>query len=180
MPAYQFRPMTTGDLPMVRGWLRVPAVAEWWGDPDEQFDLVSGDMNEPAMDQYIVSCMAFTSEVATGSRHENAATQKDSAAFGYIQCYRLTDWNIGFGEQPQDTRGIDQMIGIPEMIGCGHGSGFIREFTDNLLATGTPRVVVDPDPENSRAIRAYEKAGFAKDRLVDTPDGIALLMVRDA
>ena len=40
--------------------------------------------------------------------------------------------------------------------------------------------MTDPDPANARAIRAYEKAGFRKDRLVDTPDGRALLMVRDA
>jgi aminoglycoside 6'-N-acetyltransferase len=39
-------------------------------------------------------------------------------------------------------------------------------------------VVIDPDPTNARAIRAYEKAGFVKDRFVDTPDGPALLMVR--
>jgi aminoglycoside 6'-N-acetyltransferase len=40
-------------------------------------------------------------------------------------------------------------------------------------------VVTDPDPENARAIRAYEKAGFEKRGLVETPDGRALLMVRD-
>ncbi|TKW78599.1 MAG: GNAT family N-acetyltransferase, partial [Bradyrhizobium icense] len=38
----------------------------------------------------------------------------------------------------------------------------------------------DPDPENPRAIRAYEKAGFEKAGLVDTPDGTSLLMVRNA
>jgi aminoglycoside 6'-N-acetyltransferase len=38
-------------------------------------------------------------------------------------------------------------------------------------------VVIDPDPANARAIRAYEKAGFSKDRVVDTPDGPAMLMV---
>jgi aminoglycoside 6'-N-acetyltransferase len=41
-------------------------------------------------------------------------------------------------------------------------------------------VVTDPDPANARAVRAYEKAGFEKARLVDTPDGRALLMVHDA
>ncbi len=66
------------------------------------------------------------------------------------------------------------------MIGRGHGSAFIRAFVDDRLAQGAPRIVTDPDPENPRAIRAYEKAGFEKVRLVDTPDGIALLMVRDA
>jgi aminoglycoside 6'-N-acetyltransferase len=66
------------------------------------------------------------------------------------------------------------------MLDCGHGSGFIRSFVDRLLTEGTPRVVTDPDPANARAIRACEKAGFLKDRVVDTSDGPALLMVRNA
>ena len=152
--------MSAEDLPLVRDWLRRPHVREWWGDPDEQFGLVSGDMHEPAMDQYIVS------------------TQEQP--FGYLQSYRLTDWNICFGPQPEATRGIDQMIGEPEMVGRGHGSGFLRAFIEDLISSGTPRVVVDPDPENTRAIRAYEKAGFVRDKLVDTPDGVSLLMVLDA
>jgi aminoglycoside 6'-N-acetyltransferase len=65
------------------------------------------------------------------------------------------------------------------MIGRGHGSAFIRSFADDRLRSGVPRMVTDPDPANPRAIRAYEKAGFVRDRLVDTPDGTALLMVRD-
>jgi aminoglycoside 6'-N-acetyltransferase len=157
---YQFRPMSVDDLPLIRAWLVRPHVREWWGDRDEQFGLVSGDMNEPAMDQYIVSF--------------------EDQPFGYLQCYRLTDWNICFGPQPEATRGIDQMIGEPQMVAQGHGSGFIRAFIEGLLSSGTPRVVVDPAPANARAIRAYEKAGFVRDRLVDTPDGISLLMVRDA
>jgi aminoglycoside 6'-N-acetyltransferase len=64
------------------------------------------------------------------------------------------------------------------MLGHGHGSSFVRGFAGNLLASGTPRVVTDPDPANPRAIRAYEKAGFCRDRIVETPDGPALLMVR--
>ena len=157
---YEFRPMTATDLPLVKRWLRMPHVAEWWGVPDEQFDLVSGDLTHPAMDQYIV---------ATNDR-----------PFGYIQCYRMTEWNLGFGPQPEGARGIDQMIGEPDMIERGHGSAFIRAFIEALLADGVPRVVTDPDPTNGRAIRCYEKAGFARDRLVDTPDGVALLMIRNA
>ena len=74
---------------------------------------------------------------------------------------------------------IDQFIGEPDMVDHGHGSALIRRFVDNLLETGTPRVVTDPDPANARAIRAYENAGFCKDRLVETPDGTALFMVRN-
>jgi len=53
--AYVFRPMTTADLTLIRRWLGLPHVRKWWGDPDEQYALVSGDLDEPAMDQYIVS-----------------------------------------------------------------------------------------------------------------------------
>ena len=157
---YAFRPMTAADLPLIRRWLAEPHVREWWGDPAEQYDLVRGDLDEPAMDQFVVST--------------------DGTDFAYIQCYDLTAWNSGFGNQPKGTRGIDQFIGEPGMIACGHGSALIRAFIDDRLAGGTPRIVTDPDPQNHRAVRAYEKAGFQRSHAVETPDGSALLMVRDA
>jgi len=159
-PDYVFRPMTAADLPLIRYWLVLPHVMEWWGDPEEQYVLVSGDLDEPAMDQYIFSTAGNS--------------------LGYLQCYDLTEWNTGFGPQPAGTRGIDLFIGEPNMIGRGHGSALIRCFVDNLLQKGAPRIVTDPDPANSRALRAYEKAGFVIDRTVTTPDGPALLMVRSA
>jgi aminoglycoside 6'-N-acetyltransferase len=104
----------------------------------------------------------------------------DGRPFAYIQCYRLSAWNQGFGNHPLATRGIDQFIGEPDLLGRGHGSQFIQQFVHETLRNGTPRVVTDPDPANGRAVRAYEKARFVRDRLVETPDGTALLMVRDA
>ena len=86
---------------------------------------------------------------------------------------------FGFGQHPAGTRGIDLFIGEPDMIELGHGSALIRAFVDDRLRQGAPRMVTDPDPANLRAVRAYEKAGFEKDRMVDTPDGPALLMVRN-
>ena len=158
-PTYVFHPLASGDLPLIRTWLETPQVVRWWGRPDEQYALVSGDLDHPDMDQFIV---------VLGDH-----------PFGYIQCYALSTWNQGFGEQPARTRGIDQFIGEPELIGRGHGSGFIRQFTEAVLTSGIPRVVTDPDPDNGRAVRAYAKAGFQSDRVVDTPDGPALLMVRN-
>jgi aminoglycoside 6'-N-acetyltransferase len=78
---YAFRPMTSADLPLIRQWLAQPHVREWWGDPEEQYVLVSGDLDEPAMDQYVIS---------TGG-----------IDFGYVQCYDLTAWNSGFGTHPE-------------------------------------------------------------------------------
>jgi aminoglycoside 6'-N-acetyltransferase len=159
MPDYIFRPLSPGDLALIRRWLDTPEVVRWWGQPDQQYALVSGDLDHPDMDQFIVS---------NGER-----------SIGYIQCYALSTWNEGFGVQPPKTRGIDQFIGEPDMIGRGHGPGFIRQFVDALLRSGIPRIVTDPAPDNVCAIRAYAKAGFQSDRVVDTPDGPALLMVRD-
>jgi aminoglycoside 6'-N-acetyltransferase len=158
-PVYAFQPMTPHHLPMIRRWLETPEVMRWWGQPDEQYVLVSGDLDHPEMDQFIVA--------------------KDDRPFGYIQCYALRTWNQWFGPQPEAARGIDQFIGEPDMIGCGHGSGFIRQFADGLLASGIPRIVTDPDPDNARAVRAYNKAGFEHDRIVETTDGPVLLMVRN-
>src|SRR5580704_8500528 len=123
-PVYLFHPMTSDHLPVIRRWLETPEVARWWGAPDEQYALVSGDLDHPDMEQFMV---------ALGDQ-----------PFGYLQCYALSTWNQGFGAQPPKTRGIDQFIGISDMIGRGHGSGFIRQFADRLLLSGIPRLVTDP------------------------------------
>jgi aminoglycoside 6'-N-acetyltransferase len=160
MVTYAFRPMSAADLPTIQRWLKTPHVSQWWHDPSEQLALVSADLDHPDMTQFIVLA--------------------DEREFAYLQCYNLGAWATGFGPQPEGTRGLDQFIGEADMLDRGHGSAFIRTFADRLFAAGTPRVVTDPDPANARAIRAYEKAGFGRDRMVDTPDGPALLMVRDS
>ncbi len=155
---YQFRPMTHDDLPTIKRWLAEPHVIEWWGDPGEQLELVTEDLDEPAMRQFIVA--------------------HDGEPFGYIQAYDLQSWpDPAFAMHPIGTQAIDQFIGKPGMIDRGHGSAFIRLFIDRLTAEGAPRVITDPDPNNPRAVRAYEKAGFIKQGIVQTRDGPALLMV---
>jgi aminoglycoside 6'-N-acetyltransferase len=54
-PDYVFRPMTSGDLPLIRRWLEAPEVMRWWGQPFEQYALMSGDLDHPDMDQFIVT-----------------------------------------------------------------------------------------------------------------------------
>jgi aminoglycoside 6'-N-acetyltransferase len=158
---YRFQPMTAHDLTLVRRWLKTTHVREWWTDAPEELTLASDDPDDPVKEQYIVVI--------------------DDRPFAYLQCYdHSTCADNGLGPHPAGTRGIDQFIGEADLVGCGHGSAFIRAFSDRLLAAGTPRVITDPNPANARAIRAYEKAGFHKQHEVDTPDGRALLMVRNA
>jgi aminoglycoside 6'-N-acetyltransferase len=155
---YRFRPMAADDLPLVRRWLATVHVRDWWADPPEEFTF---DGDDPVVDQFIVVT--------------------DDHPFAYLQCYHQGACpDNGLGQHPAGTRGIDQFISEAGMVGCGHGSAFIRAFTDELLAAGTPCIITDPKAANARAVRAYEKAGFLKQREVDTPDGRALLMVRNA
>ena len=153
--------MTAADLPLLHRWLNEPHVVQWWGEPAAQFDLVSGDLADPAVEQFIV--------------------MKNETPFAYLQCYDPEAWAVTWiGAQPRNSRCIDQFIGEVDMVGRGHGSSFIRAFVDDLLLKGIPRILTDPAPDNERAIRAYEKAGFRREHMVETPGGAALLMVRDA
>ena len=138
-PPYVFRPMTTADLPLVQRWLLEPHVAEWWHDP-ETFEFVSGDLDHPPWAQFIVAL--------------------DGRPFAYLQCYRMSDWDTGFGPQPEGTRGIDQFIGEADMMGRGHGSAFVTAFVEELLRMAHRESCSIPSQRIARAIRAYEKAGF--------------------
>ena len=89
---------------------------------------------------------------------------------GYLQCSEL---------EPR-VRGIDQFIGEPDLVGRGHGSTFIRLFCDRLFdAHSADAITTDPDPRNTRAVRAYAKAGFQPVGPRSEPWGNVLLMRRE-
>ena len=74
------------------------------------------------------------------------------------------------------ARAIDAFIGEPAMIGRGHGAAFLRQLAMSLVADGAPLIAIDPAADNCRARASYSKAGFGGDRVVETPEGSAVLM----
>lgn len=162
---YSFRRMTEADLPLLETWLQTPEWRLWWGDPDEELATLAADLHEPGMRLWIVS---------------HGAESNGGGPFAFLQDYDVHAWpDHPYRELPRGTRGIDQSIGRAEMIGCGHGSAFIARHVMRLFDEGAPCVVTDPDPENRRAIRAYEKAGFTfyRDAPLHTPWGVVQLML---
>jgi aminoglycoside 6'-N-acetyltransferase len=158
--AYTFRLALREDLPLLRAWLRTPEVVRWWGDPVEQSALLQADMREPRMVMHIV---AFAGR-----------------AFGYVQDYAIHVWpQPRFEHLPHGSRAIDAFIGEPDMIGKGHGSIFLRLAAQRLRAAGAPVVAIDPTVDNVRARRAYARAGFRGDTIVETAAGPAILMTFD-
>ena len=65
------------------------------------------------------------------------------------------------------------------MIDRGHGSAFIRAFVDQLLAPARRASSPIPIPPMRARSAPMRRPDFASDRMVDTPDGPALLMVRN-
>ena len=65
-------------------------------------------------------------------------------------------------------------------LGRGLGTRMVKAFVALLFADpAVTRIQTDPAPDNLRAIRCYEKAGFRPLGDIATPDGPALLMVQD-
>src|SRR4051812_40727329 len=153
--AYSFRPVARDDLAMLHRWLETSDVRRWWDDPAVLDEIFA----EPRVTMWIVSL--------------------NGRPFAYMQDYSPHDWpQHHFAFLPFGARGIDQFIGEPDMIGRGHGSSFIRQHVDRLFADGAPAVGTDPDPQNTRAIRAYQKAGFVIGKTRNTEWGRSVLMVR--
>jgi aminoglycoside 6'-N-acetyltransferase len=149
LPAFEFRALSTADLPLMRRWLDSPHVREWWGEPETELgyirDMIEGrDTTRPFL-------------FSVGGR-----------SAGYIQY-----WFVGhhqnetwiadhpwLAELPTDAVGVDLSIGEPDLLAQGIGSAVLRLFTERLVAEGHRTIIIDPDPANGRAVRAYEKAGY--------------------
>jgi aminoglycoside 6'-N-acetyltransferase len=160
MPAYAFRPVMPADLPLLREWRSRPHWTEWWGPAEADDRFFEGAIADPHTSAWIV--------------------EHDGRAFAYAQDYDPHAWpGHHFAHLPPGARGIDQSIGDPALLGRGHGSAFVRVHCERLFAAGVPAIGTDPHPDNVRAIRAYEKAGFAvASGPLDTEWGRALLMER--
>ncbi|MEJ8574985.1 GNAT family N-acetyltransferase [Microbaculum marinum] len=157
---YGFRPVTAGDLALLRGWLQAPHFAEWWGQPDGVCEFEAA-----------IACPAT----------EPMIVELDGRPIAYLQCYdpHLEDGHP-YRDQPRGTLGFDLSIGPAGLVGRGHGSAMLRQAVETRFASGMRRAVIDPNPGNSRAIAAYRKAGFRTLERRSTTYGEVLLMAQDA
>ena len=155
---YRFREMTADDLPLLADWLVQPHLVQWWGNPAEQLALITEDLADPLMDQRIV--------------------EWQGRAIGYVQHYPCHAWGAPHLEHfPQGTLALDTFVGDPAELGKGHGTAFLRQRALELVAQGAPAVVIDPDPGNERAVRAYRRAGFVGTLVATDLDGEPALVL---
>lgn len=135
---YNFRKVTLDDLPLLAAWQSMPHVRKWWG-AEKTYD--AAELADPRVARWIVS---------TAER-----------AFAFMQDYAVHGWeDHHFAGLPKGSRGIDQYIGDPEMVGIGHGTAFIGVRMRALFDAGVLVIATDPHPANERAIAVYRKLGF--------------------
>jgi RimJ/RimL family protein N-acetyltransferase len=159
-----FEPVTAGHYALLAHWLEQPHMRQWWGDPEEELaqirDMVEGrDRTRPFLILF------------------------DAAPVGYIQYWHIGDWQLPawleshpwLAELPADAIGVDLSIGDPALLSRGIGSAALHLFATRLREKGHKTIIIDPDPANLRAVRAYEKAGF---RVIESLRGHAELLMR--
>lgn len=134
---FRFRPLAADDFPLLVEWLSKEHVKQWWDDGDDTLEKVARNYGE---EEALLERFILVGSYESGEK-----------PIGYFQYYLIPDGSIG----------IDQFIGEEEYINRGVGTKAIRMFVEMIRRERNPTsIILDPSPENKRAIRCYEKAGF--------------------
>jgi len=155
----EFSPLGRGDLELLWEWHHRDHVARWF------LPWIPRD-HDAAIADWIDMI-----EGRDSARGHIVLVDGDKA--GFIQGYRLADEpdvakRLDLGEE---AVGADILIAEPGLTGRGLGPRVLARFYLGMLEeTGLDLAVIDPEVENLRAIRAYEKAGFRFFR--ELPDDI--------
>jgi aminoglycoside 6'-N-acetyltransferase len=159
------RRVELGDVPVLARWLSDPRVLEHYGGRDKP-------LNEAGVRAHYFQRRR---DRVTGRFYEYhpCIVELDGRPIGFVQFYRWPASEIvALGYSPVErTYGIDLFLGEPELWGKGSGTRVVEIVRDHLIEKREARrVVLDPGTENTRAIRAYEKAGFRKIRVMSSQE----------
>lgn len=137
-----------------------PLIFEWQDEDDEEIDFFDAETQGDLL-------RLFQDRRAEG-REVCCVVEHNGRPLGYVQFYPSLFWFELNGDVPDERPwGIDVFIGDPADRDRGLGSRLVREVALYLLREReATRVIIDPETDNLRAIRSYEKAGFRRTRLL--------------
>lgn len=167
--------LTPADLPAMHRWLNNPEVARWYGVGDDNHGY-------PTMDEVIAQ---YEAKVAPNAKTDAFIVHLDGRPAGYIQCYRVGDYPDYAKEldEDPDAWAIDIFIGENDVRERGIGSRAIERLVEDWIFSqpGVTTCFICPNPENERAVRAYEKAGFrhVKTAWIESERAYQYVMRRD-
>jgi aminoglycoside 6'-N-acetyltransferase len=168
-----FRGLVEDDLARMHHWLNQGEVLRWWGDVPVPMSHTVAEYEPRLHGKGDVLSLIVT---------------YDASPVGFVQRYYPRDHPDYWAKQhlPEDAAGIDLFIGEPMYQHQGFGPLMIRRALRSVVFAdpATNLCIIDPEPANTIAIRAYEKAGFTYVKTIGPPEHIepAYLMTlhRDA
>lgn len=160
-----FLPVQPEHYPLLRRWLNASHMREWWGEPEQELgyirDMVEGrDSTRPFLIVLDGEPVGYIQYWFIG-HHQNEQWVKDNP------------WLM---ELPSEAVGVDLSIGEPHRLSQGIGSAALAAFVRMLRKLGHGTIIIDPDPDNARAVRAYKNAGFRPvPHLEGRTDGVLIM-----
>ena len=139
------------DVDLLYAWLGDPDVQRWYSEGEHSLEHYRRHFGpEPGIHRFI--------------------TEIDGNPVGYIQAYRLAD-EEEYADQiglDGEVVSLDMLIGDADWRGSGWGAVVLHATLDQIVfgQMQAKTACMNPDPENERAVKAYEKAGFRGDRVV--------------
>jgi aminoglycoside 6'-N-acetyltransferase len=126
----RLRPMEQTDVEPIWQMINQPAVRQWWGNETRQ-DVIEY-LSDPEVEVWVI--------------------EHGGQFLGMIQCYE---------ENTPDFRHAGMDISLnPEFHGKGYGVEALRLVAKYLFDRGHHRLIIDPDFNNERAVKAYAKIGY--------------------
>jgi aminoglycoside 6'-N-acetyltransferase len=154
MGLVSFRALDRSDFPLLQRWLSAPHVDVWWHEP----------LNLRRLEQ------KYGPRIDGIEKTHVFIIEHKDRPIGWIQWYRWSNYPDHAAQlmAERGAVGIDLAIGEVSSIGIGLGPIAIREFILTVVSIepGIAAVVTDPEEQNARSCRAFEKAGFIPTRTV--------------
>ncbi len=152
--ALTWRPLASGDLPLLCKWLREPQVARWWNH----------DATVAGVDR------DFGPSVRGEEPGEDLVVSLDGRPVGLLQRSVIADYPedlVEFAtlvEVPDSAVELDYLIADPALRGRGLGPRIIAQAVEDTWRSRptTPAVLVAVVAANTASWRALEKAGLQR------------------
>ncbi len=143
-----FKPITRREFPLLQKWLAASHVKKWWHE----------DLNAEGIEA------KYGPRVDGQEPTHVYVILQNKKPIGLIQWYLWSDYPAHAAQLGAESTaaGMDLAIGEVDSVGKGLGSAVIKEFVDNIIFTESTAtaVIADPEEQNTRSYRAFEKAGF--------------------
>lgn len=171
--AVTFRPLQEADLPRLHDWLLTPHVARWWYEAEPITLAWVADHYRKHIPVAMTSIPFHTTADGLLEPVWAYVIEYADAPIGYIQTYRIdqhTDYATAVAID-EVAAGVDLLIGEPEYVHRGLGAPLLRRFLRDYVFPdpAIESCIIGPEPANTAAIRAYEKAGFRFLKQVQVP-----------